>query len=209
MRAGARVSALKGGRIVYLGAISGPTGNWVSGIRLTSLVVLSGLFVATQQQVAFAQAGSTGGVIGKQDKSVSGGEGVAEPRAPAKSRSKATGPLDSASDKSSSTKRCANLEGVWNSAAPSSVSENIRQTACNFSASLTTALFNHVVNGKYMGSSNWSVAITRTNKITGCTTVMRGRMNLVSETEFQTVMTGADGRCDLPVDFAETRKWTR
>ena len=34
--------------------------------------MLSALFVAAQQQVAFAQAGSTGGVVGKQEKEVTG-----------------------------------------------------------------------------------------------------------------------------------------
>jgi hypothetical protein len=45
--------------------------------------------------LAFAQAGSIGGTIGKTDKSVSGEESAAEPRTPAKSRSRG------ASDKSS------------------------------------------------------------------------------------------------------------
>jgi hypothetical protein len=45
--------------------------------RLTGFALLLWLFVAAQQQAAFAQSGSTGGVIGKTDKSVSGGEGAA------------------------------------------------------------------------------------------------------------------------------------
>jgi hypothetical protein len=49
--------------------------------RLMGLAMLSALVAAAQLQMAFAQAGSTGGVIGKQDKSISGGEGDAEPRA--------------------------------------------------------------------------------------------------------------------------------
>lgn len=43
---------------------------------------------------AFAQAGSTGGTIGKTDKSVSGGESTAEPRTPTNSRSKGQRPID-------------------------------------------------------------------------------------------------------------------
>jgi hypothetical protein len=66
----------------------------VSGTRLTKLVILLVLFVITQQQGALAQAGSTGGVIGKQEKSVSGGEAAAEPHAPAKSRSSSQRPSD-------------------------------------------------------------------------------------------------------------------
>lgn len=40
--------------------------------RLLIFTAALGLFGAAQQQVAFAQAGSTGGVIGKQDKEMSG-----------------------------------------------------------------------------------------------------------------------------------------
>ncbi|MGA7074271.1 hypothetical protein [Bradyrhizobium sp.] len=44
--------------------------------------------------VAQVQPGSTGGSIGKTDKSISGGEGAAEPRAPAKLRSNSRRPTD-------------------------------------------------------------------------------------------------------------------
>jgi hypothetical protein len=40
--------------------------------RLLIFAVALGFFVTARQQVAFAQAGSTGGVIGKQDKEMSG-----------------------------------------------------------------------------------------------------------------------------------------
>jgi hypothetical protein len=70
-----------------------------SGGRLTGFALLLWLFVAAQSQVAFAQSGSTGGVIGKQDKSVSGGEDVAEPHAVKKSQRR---PIEgSVSDRSS------------------------------------------------------------------------------------------------------------
>jgi hypothetical protein len=42
--------------------------------RLIGLAALLGLFAVGQQSDAFAQAGSTGGTIGKHDKSISGGE---------------------------------------------------------------------------------------------------------------------------------------
>ena len=68
--------------------------------RLLIFTAALGLFLAAQQQVAFAQAGSTGGVIGKQDKSISGGEGTAEPRALTKPsrRSTARGTSDRSSE---------------------------------------------------------------------------------------------------------------
>jgi len=45
--------------------------------RLFGFTMLLGLFLLCQQS-AFAQAGSTGGTIGKQDKSISGGEDAAD-----------------------------------------------------------------------------------------------------------------------------------
>jgi hypothetical protein len=52
--------------------------------------------------LAFGQAGSTGGTIGKQDKSVTGGESAVEPHTPAKSRPKGQRPIDGGpSDQSS------------------------------------------------------------------------------------------------------------
>ena len=59
--------------------------------RLIGSILLLGLFAANQP-VAFAQAGSTGGVIGKTDKSVSGGgEGASrEPRAKSRATSRAS-----------------------------------------------------------------------------------------------------------------------
>ena len=48
--------------------------------QLLGFALLSGLFMLGRQPDALAQAGSTGGVIGKQDKSISGGEEADRPR---------------------------------------------------------------------------------------------------------------------------------
>jgi hypothetical protein len=78
--------------------------------RLTGFFLLLWLFVAAQQQVAFAQAGSTGGVIGKQDKSVSGSE---EPQAPSPARS-ASKPSNVTSAKhSEESGGCGRIVGRW------------------------------------------------------------------------------------------------
>ena len=75
--------------------------------RLAGFALLLWLFAAGQQQTAFAQAGSTGGVIGKQDKSVSGGEDVAAPPAVKKSPRR---PIEGgASDRSSDV----SVAGRW------------------------------------------------------------------------------------------------
>lgn len=179
-----------------------------AGRRLPGFIVLLGLLALGQQESAIAQAGSTGGTIGKTDKSISGEGNGADPRSPVNSRSKGKRPVESAASDQSSTARskCTNIEGVWNS---SGLSENIRQTGCNFSATVPAQYFNHAINGKYLGSSNYSLTITRTNKNDGCTTVMRGRMILTDRAGFQTTITSTDGRCDLSVNFTETRLWAR
>src|ERR1700690_2842118 len=64
------------------------------GARLLGVALLFGLFTPGQQDSAFAQAGSTGGAIGKTDKSVSSGEGAVEPNTPAKSRSRSQRAID-------------------------------------------------------------------------------------------------------------------
>jgi hypothetical protein len=85
--------------------------------RLLGLAMLSGLFVTGQQQFAFAQAGSTGGVIGKQDKSVSGGSAVEEPTVPANKPSRSTGSKRAAERPSGQDEAahiaCGRLAGVW------------------------------------------------------------------------------------------------
>lgn len=189
----------------------------MSGAAAKPLLAI--IILLTGGSLAFGQAGSIGGTIGKTDKSVSGVESPAEPRTPAKSRSKGPRRVDGGgSDQSSEASgarrnpvhaQCPDIEGVWNSPSPSSVSEIIRQTGCRYSATLTTLLFNHAISGKYLGDSNYSLTIVRTNKATGCTTVMYGRMTSVSGAGFQTITSGTDGRCDLPANFTETRSWTR
>lgn len=78
--------------------------------RLTGFVLLLWLFVAAQQQVAFAQAGATGGVIGKQDKSISGGE-APQTSAPMRSPSK---PSSATSAKPSEQGGgCGRIAGTW------------------------------------------------------------------------------------------------
>lgn len=189
----------------------------MSGVAAKPLLAI--VILLTGGSLAFGQAGSIGGTIGKTDKSLSGVESPAEPRTPAKSRSKGQRRIDGGtSDRPSEVSgagrnpvhaQCPGIEGVWNSPSPSSVSETIRQTGCRYSATLTTLLFNHAISGRYLGDANYSLTIVRTNKATGCTTVMYGRMTSVGGVGFQTIVSGTDGRCDLSANFTETRTWTR
>jgi hypothetical protein len=65
----------------------------MSGAATKTLLVFM-IFLAGGS-VAFGQAGSIGGAIGKTDKSVSDGEAASEPQTPTKSRSKGKRPIDS------------------------------------------------------------------------------------------------------------------
>jgi hypothetical protein len=60
----------------------------MSGAAVKPLLAIIILFASGS--LAFGQAGSIGGTIGKTDKSVLGGESAVEPHAPAKSRPKGT-----------------------------------------------------------------------------------------------------------------------
>jgi hypothetical protein len=177
--------------------------------RLFGFVLLLGLFAPGQQESAFAQAGSTSGTIGKQDKSVSGDE---ETRSSSPSARKKL-PTRPAKPNEGAGSACgwipANIVGTWNSSSPSSASEDIRQTGCNFVATLSNQFFHHAISGRYLGSSNFSLKIARTNQITRCTTVMFGSMTAISEAQLRWVITSTDGKCDLPVNYTETRMWTR
>ena len=58
--------------------------------------------------------------------------------------------------------QCANIEGKWSSPGPNGfVSEDIRQTGCDFLANLPAPYFNHAVSGKFLGNSNYSLTIAR------------------------------------------------
>lgn len=77
---------------------------------LTGFVLLLWLFAAAQQQVAFAQSGSTGGVIGKQDKSVSGGE---EPQTPPPARPASKPSTATPAKHSEESGGCGKIAGTW------------------------------------------------------------------------------------------------
>lgn len=176
-------------------------------IAIASLSGFLASFVACT--ATFAQAGSTGGTIGKQDKSISG-DGEAPSISPHARKNLPPRPAKPNEGADSACGRMsANIVGTWNSSSPSSVSADIRQTGCDFSGRITAPLFNHAVSGRYLGGSNYSITITRTNQITGCTTVMFGSTTVISAAQMQWVITGTDGKCDLPANYTETRLWTR
>lgn len=185
------------------------TGVKTASRRFASIFVSVALAASAVDTAAFAQAGSTGGVIGKQDKSISG-DGEAPPAAHGAGKRP---PTQAAKPNEGTGSACgripANIGGTWNSSSPSPVSEDIRQTGCSFVATLSTQLFNHAISGRYSSGSNFSLTIARTNRMTECTTVMFGSMKVISAAQMQWVITGTDGKCDLSANFTETRTWTR
>jgi hypothetical protein len=179
------------------------------GRRIVLILACGTLSSFAASATAVAQAGSTGGTVGKQDKSISGadetrtsspGAGKKLPARPAKPN-EGTGPACG--------RIPANIAGTWNSSSPSSESEDIRPTGCNFVATLSNRFFHHVISGRYLDRSSFSLRIARTNQITGCATVMFGSMTVVSESQLRWVITSTDGKCDLPVNYTEARMWTR
>jgi hypothetical protein len=81
--------------------------------RVSGFAMFLVLFALGQQPAAFAQAGSTGGTIGKQEKSISSGE---EPRAPVPARSRSRSQNSAATGQSQqnvSGKGCGRIVGTW------------------------------------------------------------------------------------------------
>jgi hypothetical protein len=76
--------------------------------RLLGFVLLLGLFAIGPQESAFAQAGSTGGTIGKQDKSISGGEDADRPHTATQPKRPAEKTLETSSGRS-----CSRIVGTW------------------------------------------------------------------------------------------------
>jgi hypothetical protein len=81
--------------------------RWCASIGI-ALLALSHLAFANVSS-AFAQAGSTGGTVGKQDKSVSGGEEADRPRAAPQPKRAAANTREI-----SSGAACGRIVGTWN-----------------------------------------------------------------------------------------------
>jgi hypothetical protein len=91
--------------------------NSMSRLAITSLVagVCAILLALSVEPEAFAQAGSTGGTVGKTDKSASGGEEKAEPQKPVPKRDRRAGkpPSNEASSETRGSS-CGRIVGTWN-----------------------------------------------------------------------------------------------
>jgi hypothetical protein len=185
-----------------------PLSIWSSS-SLAMIAAASLLALMSSCTDGLAQAGSTGGAIGKQDKSISGDQEAPSASPSARKKPPARAAKTNEGTGSACGQMATNIAGTWNSSSPSSVSEDIRPTGCDFTATLSNSFFRHAIRGRHSGGSNFSLIIARTNQVTGCTTVMSGSMTVVSEARMQWVITGTDGKCDLSANYSETRTWTR
>lgn len=86
------------------------TGGNKVGPRIVLILSFGMLVSLAVGATAFAQAGSTGGTIGKTDKSVSGGESAAERHIPPSSRSKGQQPINRGASGQSSE---VSVAGTW------------------------------------------------------------------------------------------------
>jgi hypothetical protein len=76
------------------------------------ITILAAIAVAATSKASFAQAGSTGGTIGKQDKSLSGGEDTPSPRRDTRP-AKPASPAASLSPLREKETRCMAIVGTW------------------------------------------------------------------------------------------------
>jgi hypothetical protein len=118
--------------------------------------------------LAFGQAGSTGGTIGKTDKSVSGGESASEPHTPTKSRSKGQRPIGrGTSDQSSGVP----VAGRWRWSADCTVGHwqgefDLAQTSRgNFNGSFAGTSAHDVGTITDGHTNGTSISFTRTSSI--------------------------------------------
>jgi hypothetical protein len=80
-------------------------------VAATGIIILAAIAVTATSKASFAQAGSIGGTIGKQDKSLSGGEATPPPRRD--TRPDKPAPAASSSPPREKQTRCMAIVGTW------------------------------------------------------------------------------------------------
>jgi hypothetical protein len=98
--------------------------------------------------------------------------------------------------------QCPNIDGVHKSPG---IEAFMHQEGCKFIANAPSKGFNHTIEGVYLGGSQFSWTVTRTNLSNACTTVMFGTISVVNATQFDASILASDGRYDLPAGFSERR----
>ena len=103
--------------------------------------------------------------------------------------------------------QCVNLAGSW--ASNSDFVVGLEQVGCDLHSTFTQARgYNHSIQGQCAGGQcTWSVS--RHDLSNGCRTVLYGVATMLDYNHFRTVVTGSDGRCELPQNYSETRIYRR
>ena len=106
-----------------------------------------------------------------------------------------------------SGQQCVNLAGNW--ASNSDFVIGLQQVGCDLRSTFTQARgYDHSIQGQCAGSQcTWSVY--RHDLSNGCHTVLYGVATMLDPNHFRTVVTGSDGRCELPQNYSETRIYRR
>ncbi|MEW8487856.1 MAG: hypothetical protein AB2705_21975 [Candidatus Thiodiazotropha sp.] len=67
---------------------------------------------------------------------------------------------------------------------------------------------NHFITGRYNAAENaFEYKVNRT--FNGCTTIMRGKLFKIDNSQIRTLISSSDGRCDLPTNFQEDSYWNK
>lgn len=96
------------------------------------------------------------------------------------------------------------ISGVWARDDDPGAIITILKNGNRITGTHNNASYLHSIEGDYDESENrYLVTVTRTNRSTNCTTVMKGEFKLINSRTVKTKSFGTDGKCDLPSNFAE------
>lgn len=115
----------------------------------------------------------------------------------------AVGCKDKAEDKDAAAteQRCPVINGHWYC---NDLHWAIRQKGCTINGTLVTSGFNHTLWGKWNPKSTlFNVSVRRTDRGSGCTTIMYVLLKIKSGNTMTSRVYGSDGRCDLSPGFTE------
>jgi len=99
------------------------------------------------------------------------------------------------------------ISGLWTSKSGRSL--KIEQQGNKVWWSDTDVSFNYDAKGSYKGDDIFSVISDRRSKKDGCTTYLKFKFTVISETEMYAVITGMDNKCDISTSYQATDVYTK
>ena len=100
-----------------------------------------------------------------------------------------------------------NIAGLWTSKSGRSL--KIEQQGNKVWWTDTDVSFNYDAKGSYKGDDVFSVISDRRNKKDGCTTYLKFKFTVISDTEMHAVITGMDNKCDISTSYQNTDVYTK